>query len=322
VIDLSRLRTHPIRTRKNKVRVSEFVKAIPPDASVTDLLNALPDVLAGKTLRQLVAALVRARREKKPIIWALGAHVLKCGLSPLIIEALKEGWVSCLSLNGAGIIHDYEVATIGETSEEVAETLRDGSFGMVTETLVEVNRAINEGVKRGLGLGESMGRFLLERHPKAEHLEHSIVAQAAKAGIPVTVHVAIGCDTIHMHASADGAAIGEGSLRDFRRLAEVMTGLSSGAVFLNVGSAVILPEVFLKALSLVRNLGFPAHDFVTANMDMLQHYRPSQNVVSRPTGGSKDGTGYTLTGHHEIMLPLLIHAARAHWARTGAQPAK
>ena len=309
-LDLGKLRTYPIRSRKNKVRVADFARPLPARPSFEEFLEALPRILAGNTLRELVERIAAARGAGKPVVLGMGAHVIKAGLSPLIIQAMRGGWIQAVAMNGAGIIHDYEVATIGETSEEVAASLIDGSFGMVTETLVEMNQAINAGVAKGLGLGEALGYYHNQRKPRPPWLEHSIAAEAERLGLPLTVHVAVGCDTIHMHASASGAAIGEGSLRDFRRLAAVIAELGAGGVFLNVGSAVIIPEVFLKALSVVRNLGFPAHDIVTANLDMIQHYRPSQNVVSRPTGGSRDGTGFFLTGQHELMVPLLFQAVR------------
>ncbi len=315
-LDVSGLRTYPLASRKNKVSVRDFAQPLQTDASLSDFLGSLPAILGGNTLRGLVDAIVSAVGKGRPVVLGMGAHVIKCGLSPLIVQALEEGWINAVAMNGAGIIHDYEVATIGETSEEVALSLVDGSFGMVSETLIEMNSAINDGVGKGLGLGAAMGQYLLAREPRPAYLQHSIVAAAARLGLPMTVHVAVGCDTIHMPAQASGAAIGEGSLRDFRLFAGVVKELGSGGVFLNVGSAVIIPEVFLKALSVVRNLGFPAHEIITANLDMIQHYRPNQNVVSRPTGGSRDGTGYQLTGQHEIMVPLLFHAVRSRLSRS------
>lgn len=318
-LDVTGLRTYPLSSRKNKVSVGDFAQPLPQVATLAEFLASLPSILGAKAFCGLVDAIVAAHGAGKPTVLGMGAHVIKCGLSPLVVKGLEEGWISAVAMNGAGIIHDYEVATIGETSEEVALSLTDGSFGMVTETLTEMNAAINDGVAAGLGLGESMGRYLLDLRPVPPYLQHSIVATATRLGRPVTVHVAVGCDTIHMPAIASGAATGEGSLRDFRLLASVVKDLGSGGVFLNVGSAVIIPEVFLKALSVVRNLGYPAHGVVTANLDMIQHYRPIQNVVSRPAGISRDGVGFQLTGHHELLLPLLFQAVRERLG-TGQTP--
>jgi hypothetical protein len=264
----------------------------------------LPDILAGRDLKELVARLKLARDSGRAILWGLGAHVIKVGLSPLLVDLMERGYVQGIALNGAGIIHDFEMAVAGQTSEEVAEGLGAGKFGMAEETGAELNRAINEGVAAGLGLGESVGAFLDKLAPPHQNL--SLLANAYRLAIPVTVHVAVGTDIIHMHPQASGEAIGKGSLTDFRLFASLARGLDGGGVYLNFGSAVLLPEVFLKAVSVVRNLGYPLTDFSTANFDFIRHYRPRVNVVERPVTGT--GRGFDFVGHHEILMPLLAAA--------------
>lgn len=303
-LDLSKLETYPLASRKSKVSAEQIGKPAASGGSFREFWQGLPDILAGRELRELVSRMKGARESERAILWGLGAHVIKVGLSPLLIDLMERGYVSSLALNGAGIIHDFEMALVGETSEEVAEGLGAGKFGMAEETGSLLNRAINQGVAAGLGLGESVGAFLADLSPPREKL--SLLSNAYRLGIPVTVHVAVGTDIIHMHPQASGEAIGKGSLTDFRLFASLVRGLDSGGVYLNFGSAVLLPEVFLKAVSVVRNLGYSLTDFSTANFDFIRHYRPRVNVVERPVTGK--GRGFDFVGHHEILMPLLAAA--------------
>ena len=301
--DLSHVRTYPLQSRASKVDLSRFARPHVPGEGIGRFVERLPRLLAGNDFRAVVEAVLEARRRDRAVIWGLGAHVLKTGLSPIIADLMRRGFVSALALNGAGLIHDFEIALAGATSEDVESALGAGAFGMAHETGADLNRAITEGVADGLGLGQSVGRHLQACRPS--HVEHSLVATAADLRIPVTVHVAIGTDIIHMHPQASGAAIGEGSLRDFRYFVSAVARLEGG-VYLNCGSAVVLPEVFLKAVALARNAGRSLDGLTTVNLDFLRHYRPQTNVVSRPTAGI--GRGYTLIGHHEILIPLLAAA--------------
>lgn len=300
-LDFSHLKTYSIKERKSKVRVEDFAKPIGVGICMGDFFDHFPNILAGKTIRTVINSVSNAYLEKRGIIWAIGGHVIKCGLTPILKDLLENGIITALALNGAGLIHDFEIAFFGHTSEEVVEGLKEGEFGMARETGEQLNEAINTGVRAGFGLGEAVGRWILDQAP--DFIEYSLLACAARAGIPVTAHVAIGTDIIHMHKSVDGACLGEGSLRDFHLFASEITHLNQGGVYFNVGSAVILPEVFLKAVSLVINLGHPLKDFTTVNMDFIQHYRPTQNVIKRPVMGR--GKGYCLLGHHEILIPIL-----------------
>jgi len=295
------LKTYSIKDRISKVRKEDLATPLPSGKGINSFLDALPHILAAKDLREIISAMASAHRQDKMISLALGAHVIKVGLNPLIIDLMERGIVSSIALNGAGIIHDFELAYIGSTSEDVATELEDGRFGMAEETARHLNLAVAKGAAEGIGIGKSVGRMILEG--KFPHTKYSLLAAGARLGIPVTVHVAIGTDIIHMHPSADGAAIGKGSFLDFRRYTECVAKLEGG-VYLNIGSAVLLPEIFLKALSLSRNLGQTVQNFTVVNMDFIQHYRPLTNVVKRPT--QQNGKGYSLTGHHEIMVPLLI----------------
>ena len=302
-LDLSKVKTYSIKTRKSKVSLRDFSRPYTPGSSFKNFWEGLPQILAAQSFREVVKALAQAKREQKVIVVGMGAHPIKVGLNPLLIQLMEAGIIDGLAMNGAGIIHDLELALAGKTSEEVEEGIEGGTFGMAQETSVLLNDFINEGVKKGLGMGEAIGKRLLsEDFP---YRQYSLLATGARIGIPVTVHVAIGTDIIHMHPSANGGAIGEGSLRDFQKLTAVVSQLQGG-VYLNIGSAVILPEVFLKALTLARNLGHDVQGFTTVNMDFIQHYRPTTNVVKRPT--QQSGRGYTLIGHHEIMFPLLVAA--------------
>jgi hypothetical protein len=303
--DLSRVRTVPIAHRPNKVRAEEFAAPPGADRSFGAFLRSLPDVLAARDFRRIVEAVVHAARRRAVIAMA-GGHVVKTGIAPVLLELMRQRVITHLALNGSAAIHDYEVARWGGTSEDVASGLRDGSFGMVEETGREMNEAIAHGQRAGWGMGEALGRALTSRSDLA-HPELSLMVGAHELGIPTTVHAAIGAEIIHQHPAADGAAIGDTSHRDFRRLAASLPALHDGGVVMNLGSAVILPEVFLKALTIARNLhsGRPTH-FTTCDFDMLRHYRPRVNVVQRPT--LEGGAGYEITGHHEIMVPLLAWA--------------
>lgn len=301
--DLSGVRTYPLKSRTSKARVEDFAVAYTPGSGINGLLASLPAALAAGDFKAVVRALLATRRADGAIIWGLGAHVLKTGLSPVFVDLMERGFVSAVATNGAGVIHDFEIALSGATSEDVDEALGPGRFGMAEETATLLNRTITAGVAEGLGIGQSVGRFLSERH--AQYARHSIAATAWRLGVPLTVHVGIGTDIIHMHPLASGAALGEGSLRDFRYFVSAVSKLTKG-VYLNCGSAVILPEVFLKAVALVRNQGCSMEGLTTVDIDFLRQYRPMTNVVSRPTAGV--GQGYALTGHHELLLPLLAAA--------------
>lgn len=303
-LSLRKVKTYSLASRKSKVTLSDFGRLHRKGDSVARFLAGLPRILGGETLRHLVGDVLRAREAGKPILWGLGAHVIKVGLSPLVIDLMEQGFVTGLALNGAGLVHDFELAVAGQTSEDVGETLGSGAFGMARETGEEVNRAIRAGDRAGLGLGASLGRYLTQERPK--HLEASLFAAAWRLGLPATVHVAVGTDIVHMHPACDPAALGRTTHLDFRLFAAEVAQLGGGGCYLNVGSAVLLPEVFLKAVTLARNLGHRLEDFSTANLDFLQSYRPNTNVVQRPVRGV--GRGYSLTGHHELMLPLLAAA--------------
>jgi len=305
--DLSKIKTYPLKKRKNKVQRGLVSTVYEKGGTVESFLNGLPDILAARTLRDVAKRIAGAHRKHKTVLAGMGAHVIKVGLSPLIIDFMEQGIINAVAMNGAGIVHDFELAYLGETSEDVAASLEDGSFGMAQETGVFLNQAILAGAESGIGIGRAVGNAILE--DELPHRRLSILAAGARLGIPVTVHVAVGTDIIHMHPNADGQAIGAGSLADFRTLTSVVATLRSG-IYLNIGSAVVLPEVFLKALSLARNLGNRVDNLTTLNMDFMAHYRPLTNVVSRPTMGN--GKGYHLTGHHEIMVPLLWAAVKEH----------
>ena len=302
-VDLSRVKTYPLATRQSKVSSADFAQVWTKGSNFNEFFARLPNILAGGQLKALVAAMVAAFQAGQTIILAMGAHVIKVGLNPVVIDLMERGVISAIALNGAGIIHDLEVALAGQTSEDVAAAIDDGSFGMAQETCALLALAARQAGQENAGLGRSVGRLILEKN--LPFAGQSILAAGCRLGLPVTVHVAIGTDIIHMHPQFDAAATGAASHRDFRTLAAVVATLEGG-VYLNVGSAVILPEVFLKALTLVRNLGHRVDRFTTANLDFIQHYRPLTNVVHRPT--AKGGLGLTLTGHHEIMLPIIAAA--------------
>jgi hypothetical protein len=301
-IDLSGVKTYPLSERKNKVSLKEhFAAGVKAGMTVSELLAGMPDQLASHDLARVIEAVVQARAKDKPVVIAMGAHVIKCGLQPVLKNLIEAGAVTAFAVNGAVAVHDYEISLIGETSEDVGAVLHYGRFGMAEETGRDINLALKKGISDGLGYGESVGRHILDNNNP--YRKYSLIAACVERGIPITVHVALGTDIIHQHPEADGAVIGQASYTDFRIFASVVSQLGDGGVYLNIGSAVLLPEVFLKALSIVQNLGYHVDNFTTANFDMQQHYRPLQNVVKRPTSGK--GRGYTITGHHEIMLPLL-----------------
>jgi hypothetical protein len=301
--DLSGVKRYPLRSRQSKVSLAQFATPYKKASGLGGLLGSLPTLLAAQDFKEVAAAIVAARQNGRAIVWGLGAHVLKTGLSPILVDLMQRGYVSAIATNGAGIIHDFEIALSGGTSEDVDAALGPGTFGMAEETGAELNRAINDGVAEGLGLGQSVGKYLDAAKPPFAQI--SVSATAWRLRIPITVHVAVGTDIIHMHPQASGAAIGEGSLRDFKYFATIVSNLERG-VYLNCGSAVVLPEVFLKAVAISRNEGRSLDGLTTVNLDFLRHYRPLTNVVTRPTMGT--GRGYALTGHHELLIPLLAAA--------------
>ena len=303
-IDLSPIETYSIKTRDNKVNIEEhFARPSCAGFTLADWLDSLPRLLGADQLRGVVEAVVAARRAGRPVVLAMGGHVIKCGLQPVLRALIEAKVITAVAMNGSAAIHDFEVSLIGATSEDVGAVLHSGDFGFSEETGGGMNRALKAALPVGIGFGEAIGRCIIDNnHP---YKDYSLLATCVEHDIPITVHVAIGTDIIHQHPEFDGAVTGEMSARDFRLLTSVVADLNGG-VWLNVGSAVLLPEVFLKALSIAQNLGYHVENFSTANFDMIQHYRPLQNVVKRPTSGG--GRGYTITGHHEINVPLLAAA--------------
>jgi hypothetical protein len=302
-IDLASLKTHPLSSRKSKVDRADFAHPWKAEGSLEDFLDRLPNILAVRDFREIVSAIAKAHKGGKSVVLAMGAHVIKVGLNPVVIDLMDRGVITAIAMNGAGIIHDLEVAMIGRTSEDVLEGLEHGAFGMAKETADFLNRVISKAGRKDLGLGQAVGQAIIDE--KLRFSKDSLLAAAARLRVPATVHVAIGTDIIHIHSGFDPEAAGKASHIDFRLFSSVVAGLEDG-VYVNVGSAVILPEVFLKALTLVRNLGHKVERFTAVNMDFVRHYRPTTNVVERPT--SISGVGYTLIGHHEIMFPLLAAA--------------
>ena len=302
-VDLTKVKTYPIRDRENKVSVTDFAYPASAGQTISSWLDSLPKILAGRDFIELVQAIVKAKAESRPVIAMMGGHVVKCGLSPVIISMMEHGILTGIAMNGATSIHDFEIAIIGGTSEDVGTNIEDGIFGMWDETGGLMNSAINERLNKDMGMGEALGQKLIDIN--AEYQNMSILASALRLNIPATVHVAIGTDIIHQHPQADGTVIGQTSFIDFRIFAAEVSDLEGG-VLINFGSAVIMPEVFLKALSIARNLGHKVTEFTTANFDMFQHYRPKENILKRPT--NMGGIGYAITGHHEIMIPLLACA--------------
>jgi len=320
-ISLEKVRTYPLAGRKSKVTVRVFGRPVGRGASVRELIESLPRILAGNDLREVIAAIRRARSPVRPgqaprrtILWGIGGHVIKVGLAPVLIDLLRRGYVSGVAMNGAALVHDFEIALVGNTSENVEAVLGRGEFGMAEETGLYLNEIAVGAARSGIGMGEAAGKLLTSGRLKVKFAEASLLMAAYRAGVPVTVHLAIGTDIPHMHRSADGAAMGAATFHDFRLFCALVKRMQPGGVYLNWGSAVVLPEVFLKAVSVVRNLGTRLAPITTANFDFIQGYRPLMNVVRRPTAGSGKGRGksrgYAITGHHEILLPLLAAALR------------
>ncbi|HZI88735.1 MAG TPA: hypothetical protein VFD48_18020 [Pyrinomonadaceae bacterium] len=301
-LGLDGVRTYPLESRPSIVSLEDFAHPVQATSSLRDFLSNLPNILAVQNLKQLAAQIRRARASGKPIIWGFGGHVIKTGLAPVIIDLMNRGFVSAIAANGSVLVHDAEIAMVGATSEDVDATLGEGAFGAAAETGQLINRAAREGMQDSIGLGEALGRALIAAKPR--HREYSLLCSAYESRIPFTAHITIGGDIAHFHPSADGAALGATSLTDFRLLAELVRRMDGGGVYLNIGSAVVLPEIFLKAVTLVRNLGNGLTDITTANFDFIQSYRPLTNVVRRPTAGGA-GRGYSITGHHELSIPLL-----------------
>jgi len=300
-LDLSRIQTYPLASRASKVAAEDFARPVEPDASLKDFLSSLPNILAARELAELARLIREAKRKGRAIIVGLGGHVIKTGLAPLLIDLIGRGYATAFAMNRSALIHDFEIALVGATSEDVDATLGSGNFGMAEETGRLVNEAIKAGANDRIGMGEAAGRYLHSIAPA--HAAKSLLHSAYEASIPVTVHTAIGTDILDIHPSADGASAGQTSYYDFRLLCSIVRELDGGGVYLNLGSAVVLPEVFLKTVTVIRNLGFELADFSTANFDFIQHYRPLTNVVRRPVAGA--GRGFSITGHHEIMIPLL-----------------
>lgn len=308
-LEFDNISTYPIESRKSKIHAGMFGKPMDGSENVLSFISKLPHILAADGLRTLIRTILYARNVHKPIIWGLGGHVIKVGLGPIIADLMDYGFVTGIAMNGSAAIHDFEVAYRGATSEEVEEQIGSGRFGMARETGEFMNAAINDAAPSQIGMGEALGGFINRNEPPFTYDALSILARAHARNVPVTVHVAIGTDIIHIHPNASGTHLGEATLRDFKLFCTMTKELHAGGVYLNVGSAVILPEVFLKAISVVRNLGFELEEFTTANLDFIQHYRPTQNVLKRPTQNS--GQAIALTGHHEIMIPLIAAALKA-----------
>ena len=300
-LDLSGIATYPLASRPSKVTADDFADPVANDSSLSDFLDSLPNILAARELRELAGLINAARQKGRALIVGLGGHVIKTGLAPVLIDLMHRGFVTAVAMNGSAMIHDFEIALVGATSEDVDATLGSGSFGMAEETGRLINEAVSAGAKDNIGMGEAIGRRLKDLQPP--HAAKSLLHAAYEARIPVTVHVAFGTDIVHIHPTADGASIGQTTHHDFRLLCSLVRELDKGGVYLNIGSAVVLPEVFLKTVTVVRNLGFELEGFFTANFDFIQQYRPLTNVVRRPVANS--GRGFSFIGHHEIMIPLL-----------------
>jgi hypothetical protein len=321
-VTLGGVRTYPLSARKSKVTARDFANPLPRGASISRFLDSLPTILAAQDLRNLASAIHAARKKKRAVLWGIGGHVIKVGLAPVLIDLMNKGYVSGIAMNGAALIHDFEIAMIGNTSEDVEATLGEGQFGMAQETGWGINEIAKLAQRVRIGYGEAAGQYLTSGILEPKHPELSLLVAAYKKQIPVTIHLAIGTDIPHMHPSAEGGALGAASFHDFRLFCALVQEMDAGGVYLNCGSAVLLPEVFLKAVSVVRNLGMSLRSITTANFDFIQHYRPIMNVVRRPTAASKgkkgDGSkGLAITGHHELMLPLLAAALVTGWPTQG-----
>jgi len=312
-VALERMRTYPLASRPSKVSVREFARPHRRGASLARFLDSLPRILAAEDLRRVAAAILRARRRRKAVLWGLGGHVFKVGLGPVVIDLIRRGYITGIAMNGAALVHDFEIALAGSTSEDVEAALGRGRFGMAEETGLYLNEIAVGAARSGIGLGEAAGKLLSNPRLDAKYPDQSVLVATYHARVPVTIHLAIGTDIPHMHRSVDGAALGAATHHDFRLFCALVKRMQPGGVYLNWGSAVILPEVFLKAVSVVRNLGTALRPITTANFDFIQHYRPQQNVVKRPTASfgrtsRGESKGYAITGHHEILLPLLAAA--------------
>jgi hypothetical protein len=321
-VTLGGVRTYPLSARKSKVTARDLASPLPRGASVSKFLDSLPNILAARDLRDLARSMHIARKQKRAILWGIGGHVIKVGLAPVLIDLMNKGYVSGIAMNGAALIHDFEIAMAGNTSEDVEAALGEGQFGMALETGWGINEIAKLAQRIRIGYGEAAGQYLTSGILEPKHPELSLLVAAYKGRIPVTIHLAIGTDIPHMHPSAEGAALGAASLHDFRLFCAVVQEMDAGGVYLNWGSAVLLPEVFLKAVSVVRNLGVPLRSITTANFDFIQHYRPIMNVVRRPTAASsgkkgESSKGFAITGHHELMLPLFAAALLAGWPAEG-----
>jgi hypothetical protein len=317
---LGAVRTYPLASRKSKVSLRDFAKPPAANSSLTKFLDSLPNILAADDLRHLLAAIHTARKQRKAILWGIGGHVIKVGLGPILIDLMKRGFISAIAMNGAALIHDFEIALARNTSEDVEAGLGGGQFGMAEETGKYLNEIAKLSQRIRIGYGEAAGQFLNSGILEVKYGNASVLASAYKYRIPVTVHLAIGTDIPHMHRAADGAALGAATHLDFRLFCALAEQMHPGGVYLNWGSAVLLPEVFLKAVSVVRNLGVPLRPITTANFDFIQHYRPLQNVVKRPTASGRnqrgpESHGYAITGHHELLLPLVAAALAAGWPK-------
>jgi hypothetical protein len=324
-ITLTNLHTYPLSSRKSKVSVRDFAEPLGADSSLTRFLDSLPNFLAAADLRNLLAVIQQARKQRKPVLWGIGGHVIKVGLGPVLIDLMRRGFITSLAMNGAALVHDFEIALVGNTSEDVEASLDEGVFGMAAETGEYLNQIAKVAMRARLGYGEAAGQFLDNAVIDVPYANFSVLAAAYKLRIPVTIHLGIGTDIPHMHRTADGAALGSATHLDFRLFCSLVQQMHPGGIYLNWGSAVLLPEVFLKAVSVARNLGVPLRPITTANFDFIQHYRPLQNVVRRPTASARsrkgeESRGYAITGHHELLLPLLAAALASGWPRTS--PAK
>jgi hypothetical protein len=322
-ITLGAVHTYPLASRKSKVSVREFAKPPGANSSLTKFLDSLPKILAAEDLRHLLGAIHTARKQRKAILWGIGGHVIKVGLGPILIDLMERGFVSGIAMNGAALIHDFEIALAGNTSEDVEAGIGEGQFGMAAETGEYINEIAKLSHRIRIGHGEAAGQYLSSGILEAKHAESSVLVAAYKHRIPVTIHLAIGTDIPHMHPAANGAALGHGTHHDFRLFCALVQQMQPGGVYLNWGSAVLLPEIFLKAVSVVRNLGVPLRPITTANFDFIQHYRPMQNVVKRPTASPRgssgpESRGYAITGHHELLLPLVAAALAAGWPKKRA----
>jgi hypothetical protein len=320
---LGTMRTYPLLLRKSKVSVQNFAKPSTGDASLTKFLDSLPTILAANDLREVSAAIRQAKQKRKSILWGMGGHVIKVGLGSVINDLMRRGFISGIAMNGAALVHDFEIALSGGTSEDVDASLPTGEFGMATETGLFLNQIAVTATFNGIGYGEAVGKFLAARKLQQQNAAASILLQAYRLKIPVTIHLAIGTDIPHMHPMADGAALGAASYHDFRLFCALVAKMDNGGAYLNWGSAVILPEIFLKAVAIARNQRVPLKNITTANFDFIQHYRPLQNVIKRPTAaGNTRGSasrGFALTGHHELMMPLLTAALIAGWPKKSSR---